>query len=230
MEALVEAFAQDAQALTEEQLTAYKDGWGGQLPMALLDAVYSIQAQYSTANGKGLLPRLRKFKELYLAAATDLRELVALSEEQIATVLGHGVISGRTKASAVLEVARNLLALQPAVHDADSYDHANPEHRRAYVKVHGLADVTHNYLGMLLGYPDVKADTWIIRAVQRVANEAGLVVTVDSKLARAVVVRVHESAKLGESVTHLDHAVWLNERARPAAAVWHSCASEDTEA
>jgi hypothetical protein len=215
MEALIEAFAQDARALTEEQLTAYQDGWGGQLPMALLDAVYSIQAQYSTTNGKGLLPRLRKFKELHPEAATDLRDLAALSEEQIAAVVGRGVISGRTKASAVLEVARNLLALQPAVHDADSYDHANREHRRVYVKVHGLADVTHSYLGMLLGYPDVKADTWIIRAVQRVANEAGLAINVDAKLARAVVVRVHESAKLGESVTHLDHAVWLNERARP---------------
>lgn len=226
MDALVEAFAQDAQALTEEQLTAYQDGWSGQLPMALLDAVYSIQARYSTPNGKGLLPRLRTFKELHPAAATDLRELAALSEEQVAAVVGRGVISGRTKASAVLEVARNLMALQPAVHDADSYDHANPEHRRAYVKVHGLADVTHNYLGMLLGYPDVKADTWIIRAVQRVANEAGLAITVDAELARTVVARVHESARLGESITHLDHAVWLNERARPEASSGPSCTPE----
>lgn len=217
MDVLVEAFARDAQALTDEQLTAYKVGWSGQLPMALLDAVFSIQARYSTANGKGLLPRLRKFKELHPAAATDLRDLVALSEEQIATVVGHGVISRRTKASAALEVARNLLALQPAVHDADSYDHAHPEHRRAYLKVHGLAEVTHNYFGMLLGYPDVKADTWIIRAVQRVANEAGLAITVDSTLARTVLVRVHETTQLGESITHLDHAVWLNERAHPEA-------------
>lgn len=229
MDALVEAFARDARALTDEQLTAYQDGWNGQLPMALLDAVYSIQAQYSTAKGKGLLPRLRKFKELHPAVATDLRELAALSEDQIAAVVGNGVISGRTKASAVLEVARNLLALQPVVHDADSYDHANPEHRRAYVKVHGLADVTHNYLGMLLGYPDVKADTWIIRAVQRVANEAGLAITVDSELARVVLVRVHESARLGESITHLDHAVWLSERARPEVDAGHSCTPEDTE-
>lgn len=226
MDALVEAFAQDARALTEEQLTAYQDGWSGQLPMALLDAVYSIQARYSTPNGKGLLPRLRKFKELHPAAATDLRELADLSEEQVAAVVGRGVISGRTKASAVLEAARNLLALQPAVHDADSYDHANPEHRRAYLKVHGLAEVTHNYFGMLLGYPDVKADTWIIRAVQRVANEAGLAITVDAKLARAVLVRVHESARLGESVTHLDHAVWLSERARPEAGAGSSCTPE----
>ena len=174
-------------------------------------------------------PGLRKFRELHPAAAADLRELAALSEEQVAAVVGHGVVSGRTKASAVLEVARNLMALQPAVHDADSYDHDKPEHRRAYVKVHGLADVTHNCLGMLLGCPDVKADTWIIRAVQRVANEAGIATTVDSKMARAVVVRVHESAELGESVTHLDHAVWLNERARPEAGLGPSCAPEGTE-
>lgn len=217
MDVLVEAFARDVQALTDEQLTAYKVGWSGQLPMALLDAVYSIQARYSTVNGKGLLPRLLQFKELYPAAATELRDLVALSEDDVAEVVGRGVISGRTKASAVLEVAGNLLALQPVVHDADSYDHAHPEHRRAYLKVHGLAGVTHNYFGMLLGYPDVKADTWIIRAVQRVANEAGLAITVDSTLARTVLVRVHETTQLGESVTHLDHAVWLNERARPEA-------------
>lgn len=74
-----------------------------------------------------------------------------------------------------------------------------------------------------------KADTWIIRAVQRVANEAGLAITVDSKLAHAVVASVHESARLGESVTHLDHAVWLNERARPDAGPGPSCTPESTE-
>lgn len=229
MDALVEAFAQDAQALTAEQLTAYQDGWGGQLPMALLDAVFSIQARSSTVNGKGLLPRPLQFKELYPAAAADLRDLAALSEDDVAEVVGRGIISGRTKASAVLEVTGNLLALQPAVHDADSYDHAHPEHRRAYLKVHRLAGVTHNYLGMLLVYPDVKADTWIVRAVQRVANEAGPAITVDAKLARAVLVRVHESAKLGESVTRLDHAVWLNERARPEAGAGRSCTPGGTE-
>lgn len=213
-EELVQAFAKDTEALTEEQLTDYKRGWLGQLPMAVMDAAYSQQAQYLTRHGNGLLPRLKEFKRLHPEATVDLEALVEVPETQISDIVGRGIASGRTKASSVLEVAANLLALDPPVRTAGDYDHTNPEHKMAYRGVHGLGKVTHDYMGMLLGYPDVKPDTWIIRAVQRVADEAGIDVRVDVDLARDVLTETHRMTGQGETVTHFDHAVWLAERAR----------------
>lgn len=213
-EELVQAFAKDAEALTNEQLTDYKRGWTGKLPMAVMDAAYSQQTQYLTAHGKGLLPNLHSFQQTHPEAAVNLRALLDVPAAEVAAIVGHGKTNGRTKASAVLEVARNLTGLTPPVYTAAVYDHHNEAHRRAYTSVHGLGKVTYNYLGMLLGYPDVKPDTWIIAAVQRVADSAGIGIKVDANVACEVVTTAHEKTGLGETITHFDHAVWLAERAR----------------
>ena len=88
----------------------------------------------------------------------------------------------------------------------------NTEHQRAYRSVHGLGKVTYHYLGMLLGYGDVKPDTWIVRAVQRVADTHQLGLNVTPALARRVVTETHKATSHGETAPHLDHAIWLNER------------------
>ncbi|MEU3330931.1 hypothetical protein ACF046_00970 [Glutamicibacter creatinolyticus] len=212
MEDLIVAFIEDAKTLSEEQLTDYKRGWQGQLPMALLDAVYSQRTQYLTKNKKGLLPRLQEFKATYEDAAVDLRALLEVSEEEIQGVVGYGVTAGRSKASAVRDVARNLVDLESPVFTANEYCHYDAEHIRAYRSVRGLGKVTHNYLGMLLGYPNTKPDTWIIAAVQRVALAANVDVVVDSGLARQVVLEAYKRDQRGETVTHYDHAIWLRER------------------
>lgn len=77
---LVEYFCADIRNLTEEQLPAYPGGWPNHLPLALLDAVFSIRAQYTTKYGKGLAPRLKKFKDAYPLAAQDLYEFLKLTE------------------------------------------------------------------------------------------------------------------------------------------------------
>lgn len=112
----------------------------------------------------------------------------------------------------MLEAASGLVELEVYTHE--QYHHQNRSHRGAYLDVHGLGPITHNYFGMLLGYPDTKPDTWIIRAVQRVADAERLGVVVNSKLARTVVTEVHRRTKLGKTVTHMDHALWLTERER----------------
>lgn len=212
MNLLIEAFERDVRTIPGEQFEVYQKGWEGQIGMALVDAVYSKQMLYKTKRGKGLLPRLLVFKEKYPHAGIDLRELLKLSEADLQDILSHGVTNGRTKASAVLEAARNLIQL--GVYTYEQYDHQNQAQRDAYLYVHGLGSVTHNYFGMLLGYPDTKPDTWIIRAVRRVANAESLDISVDSKLARTVVTEVHRRTKLGKTVTHMDHAIWLTERER----------------
>lgn len=210
---LIKQFNNDVQELTEEQLTAYAGGWPNHLPMAVLDAIYSIQTRYTTKHGKGLLPRLKKFRETYPEAAQDLRELLKLSTADIEDILGHGKTSGISKAQAALQVAQNLTELTPPVDTAQDFDYLMPDHEHAYRSVHGLGKVTYHYLGMLLGCPDVKPDTWIVRAVQRVADTHQLGLSVTPTLARIVVTETHKATGYGKTVTHLDHAIWLRERA-----------------
>nr|WP_229659660.1 hypothetical protein [Tersicoccus solisilvae] len=64
---------------------------------------------------------------------------------------------------------------------------------------------------MLLGTPDFKVDTWIRRFIDRVADEAGIARTDDPK---AVLREARTRGDFGATDTHLDHAVWLYERAR----------------
>lgn len=214
MDALVEAFIKDTESLTDEQLAAYKTGWQEQLPMALLDAAYSQRTSYVTKNGKGLLPRLHAFKREFPNAALDLRDFLKVPEKEIERVVGRGITAGRTKASAVREAAQNLVSLAPPVHVAGDYCHSDLTHRHAYISVRGLGKVTRNYLGMLLGYPDTKPDVWIIRAVQRVADAAGITDGITVEKARFVVTQTHSITHRGATVTHFDHAIWLRERAQ----------------
>lgn len=213
MKTLIDAFERDVRTIPNDRFEVYQKGWEGKIGMALVDAVFSKQTRYKTKRGRGLLPRLLAFQEQHPQAGIDLRDLLILAESELRNVLGNGVTNGRTKASAVLEAASNLLELKVYTHE--EYDHQNRNHRSAYLDVHGLGEVTHNYFGMLLGYPDTKPDTWIIRAVQRVADAESLGVTVNSQLARSVVVEVHGRTNLGRTVTHMDHALWLTERERP---------------
>ncbi len=211
-EALIEAFIRDLRTIPESRFEVYQKGWEGQLGMALVDAVYSKQTRYKTKRGKGLLPRLLAFQKKHEKAGEDLRELARLPEQELRLILGNGVTNGRTKASAVLKAANSLIALKVYTHQ--QYDHRQTSHRKAYLDVHGLGPVTHNYLGMLLGYPDTKPDIWIIRAVRRVAATAGLQIVVNAKIARLVLTEAHRDTGLGKTVTHMDHAVWLTERKR----------------
>jgi hypothetical protein len=212
MEELISAFSQDVREIPADRFEIYQKGWEGKIGMALVDAVYSKQTRYKTKRGKGLLPRLLAFQKRHEEAGRDLRELIKISEQEMRETLGNGITNGRTKASAVLEAAATLVQLGVFTHE--QYDHHEQAHRDAYLHVHGLGTVTHNYFGMLLGYPDTKPDTWIIRAVQRVADAQGMALKVDSKLARSVLTEAHRRTKLGRTVTHMDHAVWLTERER----------------
>lgn len=220
---LISYFCFDIQKLTEQQLTAYPGGWPNHLPMALLDAIFSIRTQYNTKHGKGLAPRLAKFKEKYPLAAQDIRELLKLTDSEISEILGHGVTAGNSKARAALQVAENLVNVEiPSVeliypqripvYCAEDFDPSIYQHRQAYLSVQGLGKVTYRYFTMLLGHGDVKPDVWIIRAVQRVADTYKIGIFVTPALAHKVVTNAHERTGLGETVTHLDHAIWLNER------------------
>lgn len=144
--------------LTPAQTTSYTEEWVDCLPMAILEAVYSIQARHSRTNNKGLFPRLRKFKEAHPKAAQDLRELLSLTAEEIKENLGYGKTAGPSKARVALQVARNLTELTPPVYTAEDFHYCNTNHEQACLGVYRLGKVTYGYLGMLLGHANSKTD------------------------------------------------------------------------
>ena len=151
--------------LPRDTWTPWPGGWPDQIEAALIDAVLSISAKYGTAtNGvRGAVARYR------IARGTDRpNDVVKLAEydpEQLQTVLNNQKVSGRTKASAIVEAANNLLAA--GVKSAADLDPRNSAHKKAYTDVHGLGWVTWEYFGMLLGKPGIKADRWIVHFVKR---------------------------------------------------------------
>ncbi|MCQ1954112.1 hypothetical protein [Arthrobacter sp. zg-Y238] len=182
-------------------------GWPEQIEAALIDAVLSIAAQYGTPeNGvRGAVSRYRKAVET--DRPNDLSRLADYGPEELQAVLNDQKVSGRTKASAIVEAAGNLLAL--GVKTASDLDPHDAAQKRAYTCVHCLGPVTWEYFGMLLGKPGVKADRWILRFVNR-----GLGRDLTPADARSL---LHEVAgHLDATPTDLDHAIWAYERERQA--------------
>ncbi|MET4060148.1 hypothetical protein ABIB35_001693 [Arthrobacter sp. UYP6] len=189
--------------LPRDTWTAWPGGWPEQVEAALIDAVMSISAKYgSEGNGvRGAVTRYRT--AVGSERPDDLARLANQDPAQLQTVLNDQMVSGRTKASAVVEAAGNLLAA--GVKSAADLDPHNPEHKKAYTSVHGLGWVTWEYFGMLLGKPGIKADRWIVRFVGRALRR-----DVTASEARALLV---EAATVLESTpTELDHAIWAFER------------------
>lgn len=175
-------------------------GWPNEIEAALLDAVFSIRARYGGPNtGVRAVVRRWQAREGAPAGFDDLSVLAQMDPEVLAQIVGNrSRASGRLKAAIVVDAAG---ALQRAgLRHAAQFD-ASTEQEAAYVSVHGCGPVTWSYFGMLLGHPDVKADTWIIRYVSAALNRK-----VTSEEARQLLVRVAQDR--GVDPTRLDHEVW----------------------
>ena len=199
--------------IDEVHFATLPDGWPNQIGIALVDAVYSIQANYLAKDpAKGVLNRVRVFRSAYPDAAHDLERLCSLGEQTIREVMGNGKSAGRFKSVCVVEAAENFLALDPPVKNASHLEALNPDHKRAYTAVRGLGWVTYEYLTMLLGQPGIKADTMICRFVDTALAEAGLA-PVDAPAARRLVEAVQLAVYPHIKLHHFDHAIWLHQRA-----------------
>ena len=189
--------------LPRDSWTPWPGGWPDQIEAALIDAVLSISARYgSETNGvRGAVARYRA--SVGLDRPDDLAQLSSQDPEQLQTVLNDQKISGRTKASAIVEAATNLLAA--GVKSAADLDPHNTEQKNAYTAVHGLGWVTWEYLGMLLGKPGIKADRWIVHFVNRAIGR-------DVTAAEAKALLIEAAAELEATPTELDHAIWAHER------------------
>lgn len=193
--------------LPREEWKPWPGGRKDQIEAALIDAVLSIQANYGS-EGNGVRAAVNRYANRENAGGTDLNDLtrlVEMDEDALQDLLNDQVISGRTKASAIKEAAAKLVS--EGVRHAADLDVQNSSHKKAYTGVHGLGAVTWEYLGMLLGKPGVKADTWICRFVERATGR-----DVSPHEAKSLVMAAAD--RLAEDPTHLDHAIWAYERQR----------------
>ncbi|MHA7263460.1 hypothetical protein ACX80W_09695 [Arthrobacter sp. TMN-37] len=208
----VAAVARAVDNIPAEHFGVWPGGWPGQVGMALVDAVYSIRATYRTTNPeKGVLGRVKIFRETYPDAAKDLKSLQSLGEEPIRGIMGNGKTGGRYKSECIIEAAENFLSLDRPVRRTTDLCERDPNHRRAYTRVKGLGIVTYEYFTMLLGKPGIKADRMIRGFVDSAIAGQGLP-AVDAQTARRIVQKVHASGHSQIELQKFDHAIWIYQR------------------
>lgn len=182
-------------------------GWPNEVEAALIDAVFSVRARYgSRQKATGVYGAVTRWRNFRTEKADDLRVLAAVDEAHLRNLTNSGKLSGRYKATVVMDVALALSSI--GILHARDVAARLPEAKRAYLSVKGCGPVTWSYFRMLLGIDDVKPDTWLMRFVQdrlphvrNTAEASQLVTTVASRLK--------------VSSTALDHAIWRYRRAQP---------------
>lgn len=111
--------------IPEANFTAYRGGYPQEISTALIDAVFSIQAQYDSATpGRGVRNRVQAFRSENPGVINDLSALVDLGAEHVVQIMGKGKTGRRLKAGAVLEAAAGYVAI--GVNSADDFRGLEP--------------------------------------------------------------------------------------------------------
>lgn len=212
-DAKLKAVVEAVHSVPAENFSVYGGGWPEEISTALLDAVFSMRAVYrSDRPGVGVHGRLTTFREKYDGAKDDLALLHAIGEGEIERIMGRTVSAQRRKSVIAIEAAQRFV--ESGVRTADDFRNKEiADMKTVYTSVRGLGWVTFEYFAMHLGVPGVKADTMIVRFVNRVLEAEGFE-PVKARDARAIVVSAYEKTGLGESLMHFDHALWLSESDR----------------
>lgn len=180
-------------------------GYPDEIEAALIDAVFSVRARYGNREKKtGVFGAAWRWREHRGWAANDLNVLAQADPEQLADITNHARLSGRLKAEVVVDAAEALR--DAGITTADDFRDNQHAAQRAYLSVKGCGRVTWAYLRMLVGLPDVKADTrlraFVVSAVSSALNEHQV-----SDLVKAV------ADAMGVDQRRLDHAIWSYQRA-----------------
>jgi hypothetical protein len=189
-------------------------GWPGEIEAAFIDSVLSVQAQYGNSEDRGVRLRVRHWRQRGGSGAAivldDLMELAKYDTdaEALADILDcQQTLSGKgrgrpRKALALAQAAR--LFVDNGISHASQISPTDDQ-KRQWRSVDGLGPATWHYVLMLLGKPDVKADTMITRFVER-----ALGYRLPNELVRASV--IDSASALGVSSTDLDFAIWSWQR------------------
>lgn len=213
----VKAVVNGAGNIPNDEFTAYQGGWRNEIGTALVDAVYSIRAKYNAADpAKGVSGRVRRFREQYPEARSNLAVLAELGEEAIRDVMGNTQTGQRPKSVCVVEAAQALLQLTPEILTAEDAKAADPKDvKRAYTSVRGLGPITAEYFLMHLGVDGVKADRMIVRFVNRALVAEGLEKVTHWSEARDLIVKAYEIDPRGAAnLRAFEHGIWRFESTR----------------
>lgn len=210
-----QAILEGLNAIDESEFDSGPAGWRGEISTALLDAVFSIRARYdSPTPGKGVLGRVKSFREEHPNTCDDLESLHDLGTDAVTGIMGATQTAGRSKSSAVVEAAHELIDMG-VTRAADITEDNVDAVKRVYIGVHGLGWITFEYFLMLLGMPGIKADTMITRFVNSALAEAGHD-SVNAQRANSLLKEVfeeHNEEHWGD-LTSFDHAIWRYQRTR----------------
>jgi len=193
--------------IPNEYFSMYGGGWIDEISTALLDAVFSIRARYRAADpSKGVIGRMRAFRDVEPGARDDLTVLSGLGSVRIGEIMGSGTTGRRPKSEVVVDAADRFIAAG-IVHARGLLDADRYAMKRTYTSVRGLGWVTFEYFTMLLGIPGVKADTMITRFVNNALAAAELE-PVGPHAARDLVIAAYDSLGKGETLSSFEHAIW----------------------
>lgn len=195
----------------EQTITEWKDmfeGWPGNIELALVDAVLSIQARYGTNPETGIRGSLKRYRDASGRDSwDDLEHLAAADPEALSALLANRQKTGGvTKAEAIVAAAQRFVAI--GVRHAADVQAGSAAQRDAYCGTRGLGPITWEYLLMLLGNDGVKPDVLVTRFVEEaLGRPVGY---------PEVIQIVRETAvRLNKPVGAVDHTLWNYISTRP---------------
>lgn len=156
-------------AYIEGTITEWKDmfdGWPGNIELALIDAVLSIQARYGSNPKTGILGALKRYRDASGRDGWDDLEILAAveSDQLMATLPNRQKSGGVLKAEAIVNAAKRISAIGVR-HAADIQPDSSAQ-RDAYCGTRGLGPITWQYFLMLLGNDGVKPDVLVTRFIE----------------------------------------------------------------
>jgi hypothetical protein len=198
--------------------TPWPGGWRNEIATALIDAIYSANASYTTKHGKGIKPLVVAWRSTSAAPVDSLKGLIDEIDgsggptqwmhrmnKQHAPSRRKDAPGGTTKAAAVHEAASNLLLA--GVESATDLGPRHTEAKQALVKVSGVGYATVSYFFMLLGWPGVKPDRMIHTFIENATGR---------KMSNGDAEKlIRDTAKeLKTGPVSLEHAIWSWQRNR----------------
>ena len=201
-------------------------GWPNESSTALVDAVFSMNARYTTKRNKGVLDKVKQLRAELQAPdgwRDSLTMLAAVHPEKLISIMGRSMAAPNSKRSHPKATAVTLAATAMnsatgvnSASDISSFIRADAQRngkqlKKAYTSVLGLGPVTFEYFLMLLGVPGVKADRMILDFVRRTEGndlkEHEVHQCVEDTHAEALARKIVEC-----NLIEFDHAIWRFER------------------
>lgn len=202
-----DALLSAVEQIPNEYFSMYGGGWIDEISTALLDAVFSIRARYRAADpNKGVIGRVRAFRDTEPEARDDLTVLSGLGSVRIGEIMGSGTTGRRPKSEVVVDAADRFITAG-IVHAHELLEADTHAMKETYTSVRGLGWVTFEYFTMLLGVPGVKADTMITRFVNNALVAADLE-PVGPHAARDLVIAAYDKSGKSETLSGFENALW----------------------